>query len=544
MKPMSEIESRDFYQKVNGPRKRDGHHRFHVLDHYKKFELQARAYEEQLRQLLGATKKEYKHFKKPKEKPFTISQREHTTILYGGLTLAHEYILKGAMLGLGYKVEYLPCPDNEALAIGKEYCSRGECNPTYYTVGNLIKYLLNLRDSGMSVEEIEKHYVFFTAGSCGPCRFGMYEAEYRKALSEAGFRNFRVLLFQQSGGLNQANEESGIQMDSKFFVTILKAIIVGDLLNDIGYKIRPYEVNKGEIDKVMLQVWEIMFRVFQNHTSIFKALCHVRKLLSQIKVDYTKVKPRVKIIGEFWAQTTEGDGNYRLARWLEEEGAEVIVEPVSTWIEYLIWSSQQGARDRIKVQQGKRWLTFKLAIAKVLFEFVYDLYRAALGFKPDPLPSMKSLAKYAHPYYNTRLRGGEGHLEVGKTIMATLHKKAHLVISVKPFGCMPSTQSDGVQAKVVSDYKDCIFIPIETSGDSEVNVKSRVQMKLYEAKQRALEEFQGVLDQYKLTAYQFKKIVEKFPALSSCMQRLPHRVVSTSGNFACYVGRSRLSAGK
>jgi len=41
--------------------------------------------------------------------------------------------------------------------------------------------------------------VFFTAGACGPCRFGMYEAEYRLALRNAGFDGFRVLLFQQSG---------------------------------------------------------------------------------------------------------------------------------------------------------------------------------------------------------------------------------------------------------------------------------------------------------------------------------------------------------
>ena len=33
-------------------------------------------------------------------------------------------------------------------------------------------------------------------------------------------------------------------------------------------------------------------------------------------------KPKVSIIGEFWAMTTEGDGNYQLQRFLESEGAE------------------------------------------------------------------------------------------------------------------------------------------------------------------------------------------------------------------------------
>ena len=40
-----------------------------------------------------------------------------------------------------------------------------------------------------------------------------------------------------------------------------------------------------------------------------------RKRLAKIKVDRTQVKPRVAIIGEFWAMTTEGDGNYKMHRY-------------------------------------------------------------------------------------------------------------------------------------------------------------------------------------------------------------------------------------
>src|SRR5205814_4734739 len=53
---------------------------------------------------------------------------------------------------------------------------------------------------------------------------------------------------------------------------------------------------------------------------------------------------------------------------------------------------------------------------------------------------------------------------------------------LKPFGCMPSTQSDGAQSAVVSNYKDMIYLPVETSGEGEINAHSRVQMALGEAK--------------------------------------------------------------
>ena len=100
-------------------------------------------------------------------------------------------------------------PDTDALRFGKEFGNRGQCNPTYFTVGNLVKHLMHLRDvEGMSVPEIVEKYVFITAGACGPCRFGTYVTEYRKALRDAGFDGFRVLLFQQQGGLQQATGEA------------------------------------------------------------------------------------------------------------------------------------------------------------------------------------------------------------------------------------------------------------------------------------------------------------------------------------------------
>ncbi|HLF04694.1 MAG TPA: 2-hydroxyglutaryl-CoA dehydratase, partial [Dehalococcoidia bacterium] len=212
-------------------------------------ESNVQAYEEQLRKEMGLGKRVVTQFQKPLERPWTKDQKASTTVLFGGLTLAHEELVADAMRGLGYGMRPLPCPDNEALAVGKEYGNRGQCNPTYYTVGNLVKYLKKLQEQGE--QDIEDRYVFVTAGSCGPCRFGMYEAEYRKALRDAGFERFRVLLFQQSGGFKQSGQDSALELNAKFAATILRGVMVGDMINDLGYKVRPYEVNQGETDQVI-----------------------------------------------------------------------------------------------------------------------------------------------------------------------------------------------------------------------------------------------------------------------------------------------------
>src|SRR5499433_2218779 len=189
-------------------------------------------------------------FKRPVERPFTKSERGHTTLLFGGLTWKHEYLIHGALEGLGYKCEAIPTPNVSAFQLGKEYGNNGQCNPTYFTVGNLVQYLQFLESEGVPRQHIIDNYVFFTAGSCGPCRFGMYESEYRLALHNADFEGFRVLLFQQNDGIQAASGEPGLKFTVDFGMGMFNALNLGDIVSDMIFRIRPYEVEKGKTEKV------------------------------------------------------------------------------------------------------------------------------------------------------------------------------------------------------------------------------------------------------------------------------------------------------
>ena len=124
---------------------------------------------------------------------------------------------------------------------------------------NLCKTL----NKGLTKDEICDRYVFFTAGACGPCRFGMYESEYRLALRNAGFDKFRVLLFQQSGGLNQAEAEAGLDLNVDFFLAILNALEHWRHHQRLAYQFRPYEVNVGETDRVLEDSMEMLHEVLR-----------------------------------------------------------------------------------------------------------------------------------------------------------------------------------------------------------------------------------------------------------------------------------------
>ncbi len=510
-------------------------------------EAELAAFEAEERKRLGLEDGK-EHWRDVPAPAFTASQRPHTTILVCGLTMAHDMFVEGALTGLGYKVKCMDVPDNNALRFGKEFGNRGQCNPTYFTVGNLVKYLSYLRDEqGMSTPDIIANYLFLTAGACGPCRFGMYATEYRKALRDAGFDGFRVILFQQQGGLKQATgEKEGLEMKPAFFIALLKALLTGDVLNALMYRLRPYEVVPGSVDEAVARSKKVVHAALTEGRSIIPALLQVRRIMAAIEIDRTVIKPKVSIIGEFWAMTTEGDGNYKLQRFLEQEGAECDVQLVAAWILFMVWENVYDTKERMYLRgtdTGRKSLKApadaarklaKLWVADKAVRGIFHSFAYLLGLEGYHLANMDEVADEAQKYYNLNVRGGEAHMEVGKLVLTVKHKKANMVLSVKPFGCMPSSGvSDGVQSIVTEKHPDAIFLPIETNGDGAVNVYSRIQMMLFKARQHAKDEVQRVLDEVGMSLEDARALQQKLPWLRRTLHHTPHshKAASSAANF-------------
>lgn len=522
-------------------------------------------FEAQERQRLGLEDKE--HWTDAMVNPFfTAKERSRVTLLLGGLTMAHDYLVEGALKGQGYNVRALDCPDYESLRFGKEFGNKSQCNPTYFTVGNLVKELCRLRDEeGLSSEQVIANYVFMTAGACGPCRFGMYVTEYRKALRDAGFDGFRVLLFQQTGGLKQATgEELGLVLNPPFFIALGKALFAGDVINAVAYRIRPYEIEKGAADRAISAVKKEVYDALAARGSVVMALRRGRKILSQVEVDRTEIKPKVSVLGEFWAMTTEGDGNYRLQRFLEEENAECDIQLIASLLLYNLWEFRHDTEAR-KTLRGADGGAFgldgqdagvKMAglwLGEFVLRQVFGVFARSVGLYHYKLPDMDRIAEVGHSHYNTELRGGEGHMEVAKLILNTQDQKAHMTLSVKPFGCMPSSGvSDGVQSVITELFPEAIFCAVETSGDGAVNFYSRVQMYLFKARQRAQAEMQQTLEQYGISREQAQAFLKNSP-YGRALFKAPHVSTGTATDVIHHVapligkgpvGRGRVHVGR
>jgi len=490
------------------------------------------------------------HYRAYTPAPFTRAERESVTVIFGGLHWRVERLVQAVMEQGGNRAQPLPPATREDLLTGRELADIGQCCPTSFTTGNLVNFLRK-EAAQCGTEETTRRFVYLTAGACGACRFGQYHASYELALRNAGLEAFRVFLLAQDQLSQSSVSSGGLDLNLPMTLGILWGIFCTDLVQDLEYQVRPYEVVPGKTDAVVKESVELLFHAFRNRprrdswraltwhltSSYFtKALREIRRKFSAIEVDRLRVKPRVKITGEFYLQTVEGDPNYNIHRWLEAEGAEVYPAAIAVWMDYLLRLELQRFEDYRGLERGVRLKLGAGRLAQRIFRWNYDRLRRAMGNLPHELPRQSDLRRLAAPYFNSRLDGGEGDMLVGKALWAHQRKKAHMICELSPYACMPNTMSVGAMAGVVGKHPDLLYAPLEIKGDAEVHALSRCQMILTEALKRAQHEYAQALEATRLSEATVRAYLDAHPEMKRATYLVPpggH--VGTAANLVTHV---------
>ncbi len=434
--------------------------------------------------------------------PWPKREKKKVTVLYNYVERRKSFFFRAHLERKGYRCVDMGDHVKEDLMWGKEFGNRMECNPMYFTSGSLIRHLMKLREEqGLSPEEIVKKYVFLGGGGqCGPCRYGMYPHEYLKVVNEAGFVGFRILIFSSDINDNSLPKGSAIRFNLEFRINMLIAIVLADLIHVAECALRPYAKNVAQAQRAIEEAEQILFAGFRSPMYLFKlprALRRAGRLLAAVPRHRDIQLPLIFVTGEFFANLAHNDGNYHLRRFISDEGCEVIPGLMTQRLLYDNWRREQEALrgiayadDEQELAKWKKSLKKQRRSSKIIKRFARKYQEAmnieAFGGKMHLL-DLDELADLGAAYYHPHIFGGEGNLEIAEAVHYA--GKVDGFISVKPFGCMPSSGvSDGVQAKIMDLYPEHNFLSIETSGDNDVSILSRVSMLLFQAKQQRAEQ--------------------------------------------------------
>jgi len=439
------------------------------------------------------------HYRAYAPKPFTRAERDSTTILFGGLHWRLERVLQAVLENGGHHAQVLPVATREDLLTGREVADIGQCCPTSFTTGNLVNFLKK-KSGEIGAAEVSKKYVYLTAGSCGACRFGQYHQSYELALRNSGLDAFRMFLMAQDQMDQKAAMGDGIDLDLPMTLGCLWGIFCTDLVQDLEYQVRPYEVVPGQTNAVVKECVELLYEGFRERPRRGPYASVGRHLTTSY---FTRIMRAIH--GKFSSDYLLRVG---LQRFEDYAGIE------------------RTARLRLAAGRAVQWV----------YRRAFDGLRHALGDLTHELPPQLELRRLAAPYFHSRLDGGEGDMLVGKAIWAHQRKKAHMTCELSPYSCMPNTMSTGAMAGVLGKHPDILYAPLEIKGDAEVHALSRCQMILTEAKKRAQRELDDALARTGLTLGDVRAHLDAHPEMKRATYRVPHGdAVGVAANLVLHV---------
>ena len=330
----------------------------------------------------------------------------------------------------GYDARTLPDEDKESFDLGRSLTRGSECLPCALTIGTLLK-TLHQQPAG-------SRHAFFMPSSKGPCRFGQYTVLHRQILDREGFEDVAILA--------PASNNAYQGLDSQMRRSLFKAIACADIILKAQCKVRPYEVNAGETDRVVAQVTDAVARALEQDSDLPAVIREGIGKIAAIPRAGAR-KPLVGVVGEIYVRNNVY-ANEDVISAVEMFGGEAWMIPITDWILYT--SSIENYMEEFP----STIMSWDKADTFVTYHWMrhweQKLMRAASPFLDDRHePPFQECMKLATPYMAFYC-GGEGKLSIGRAIKFA-QQGAALVVNCAPFGCMPETVATAVFGRVSAD---------------------------------------------------------------------------------------------
>ncbi len=397
---------------------------------------------------------------------FTKEMKRKHTILMPQMSPIHFEIAQEAFLSNGYNVVLMPAIDKEAIDVGLKYVNNDACYPALIVVGQLIK-ALNSGDYDLQNTSV------MISQTGGGCRATNYIGFIRRALKKAGYGNIPVISVNMSG----LEKNPGFKITPSFVLSLLQAVLYGDLLMRVLYRTRPYEKVKGSADK-LCEKWTQICRqavVRKSYSEFKKNVKAIIKDFEDLPIVDTK-KPRVGVVGEILVKF-HPTANNDIVGLLEREGAEAVVPDLINFLTYSLYDSIYKEK-----YFGAKHST--VIASKGLIKFI-ESYRRPMSNalksskRFDPPADIKELADMASEVVSLGNQTGEGWFLTAE-LLELIGSGVLNNICTQPFACLPNhVTGKGVIKELRRRNKQSNIVAIDYDpGASEVNQLNRIKLML------------------------------------------------------------------
>jgi predicted CoA-substrate-specific enzyme activase len=411
---------------------------------------------------------------------FDEEARATHTIYAPQMAPVHFRLVIPVMRKLGLNVKLLEHASADDIEVGLKYVNNDACFPAIMVVGQLVNKI-------RSGEADPDHTSVAITQTGGMCRATNYVGLLRKALADAGYPQVPVLAISVQG--LEANP--GFKITPSLLVPAIQALVLGDLLQTVLLRVRPYEATPGS-SKALYDKWDAVcqeFLQYGGHSATLGRSIGYSRLIRQIVREFDALplrdvprKPRVGIVGEILVKF-HPDANNHVVDVVEAEDCEAVLPGILQFFLMPLYSSQYqwetmgiGPRSHY-VKRLAMWLIekFQQPVADAL---------AKTG-KFDVPPKMADLAKKADGVISIGTRAGEGWLLTSEMV-ELIELGAPNIICAQPFACLPNhVVGKGMFAELRRRHPEANIVSVDYDpGASETNQLNRIKLMVATAHKR------------------------------------------------------------
>ncbi|MGL4368546.1 MAG: hypothetical protein ACRCUT_02565, partial [Spirochaetota bacterium] len=337
----------------------------------------------------------------------------------------------------GYDAQALDGETREAYEIGKQTVRGSECLPASTTIGSFIRKM-------REINAVPSEHAFLMGTAEGPCRFGQYMVLHRNILDKNGYKD--VAIFAPT------SVNSYLGMPGALRAYLWDIVVAGDMVFKYICRRRPYEIEKGSVDRAASSALSRMEKGIESRENVLGLMSAALEAISKVPVRDEK-RPLVGIVGEIYVRSNPFC-NDQLIRFIEANGGEAWLSPLSEWFIYTAWMEKYFAKLYDKGIMEEALVLFQNGF---LFRHLHQFEQAALPYLEGRLePPMEEVLKEGVKYMPLIFEG-ETILTIARGVQFAKNGAA-LVVNCAPFGCMPGN----ITASVFQNLRDGLKAPVIT----------------------------------------------------------------------------------
>ena len=405
---------------------------------------------------------------------FTLKMKKDYTILSPSMAPIHFQLLRPAFQRQGFHVDIMENEGPEVLQLALKYLHNDLCYPAMLTTGQM---LATMKSGKYDPDKV----AMVITQSGGGCRDSNYINLMRKAFEKAGYPNVPFISANMCG----LELNSGLNLTLPTMLMAVAGLIYGDMLMIVSNQVRPYEVNKGDTDRLLEQWIKRLGEKFSKGRGFSYGT--VKRNLKAIADDFAAIpiektpKVKVAVIGELYLKYS-APGNNHLEEFLAEQDCEVYVPSILGFGIY----KTNGALEDLRLYGGKPLKKLIMEIVMAVMFKMEDILISAIEANPAFVPPerVNDLKKRAEGVISVGNSMGEGWY-LAEMLEFADHGYENIVI-VQPFGCLPChVAAKGMINKVRRIDPRLNVVDIEYDpGATRVNQENLIKLMLAVAKEK------------------------------------------------------------